>query len=625
MKKQKGTLKQLGKIFLVLLMIFSQLRTPIIVLADELEEKTIIEDKKEESTEETSTENQINNKEESTSENTTLENIKEENTTSENTEQTTEENITTEQTKNEKLTPEEYKYTLTIYGEETTEYTIEDNKVVTIHQEYNAPEGSYKFSNTEETIDFTNKLFGIYTYKYSVLSNEDELLDEKEITIIYNGDNSEILSQYTETAIIGNIIAIFGKNQKMTKSEFISSFDTTNLQNDYNAKIILKNQEGNELADDDEIDSSTIIVLTNDEIEEEYEIYVVGDLNDDGILNIEDSKIVIDHILSGDYDDEEGVPFYTIQEAASSIYIDGIWNENPEIHDTLTNSLVNKTEIYNGEELEVKYYIHGFDKDKLNGIYGIINYNKEVLELTSVEINSLYGDVDKEKNIGRFAYLLDNYNSEDVLMTIKFKAINTGESNISIDNIDTSYLGVKLNLDDSVSTTVNVIEAGTGGDVEPAPEQTTKEETVTQTPTPVETSLRPIALSSDSLIKSLKIKGYEIDFNPHKFEYAIKVKNKVTSLDLEIVLSDPSAKYKVNGNKNFKVGSNTVEIVVTAEDGSTSTYKIDVEREKSSKKVIKEEKEEKNNSSKAIIIALIVLVIIGLIYVIFKDDEDDKK
>ena len=136
--------------------------------------------------------------------------------------------------------------------------------------------------------------------------------------------------------------------------------------------------------------------------------------------------------------------------------------------------------------------------------------------------------------------------------------------------------------------------------------------------------LTVVSLSSDSFINSLKIDGYEIDFDKAKYDYNISVPYDINSLDLEIVLSDSDASYEIFGNDSFKVGKNVVSIVVTALDGSNSTYTINVNKEE---KVLEEEsvEEETSNSSRVVIIILIILVIIGLIYVIFKDDEEDEK
>ena len=199
-----------------------------------------------------------------------------------------------------------------------------------------------------------------------------------------------------------------------------------------------------------------------------------------------------------------------------------------------------------------------------------------------------------------------------------------------IDDIKASN-GVEVNLNDNISTIVKISEYGKGGDVEENQNSVTTTQNTDSTPavqlvnlvaTPTTTvTAKTIKLSSDNLIKTLKIKGYTIDFDPNKLEYSIKVKNNTKSLDLEIVLSDENASYEVSGNQNFKVGENLVTIKVTAEDGSERTYTLKVTKEKSKDT----EEQEEENSSKTIIIILIILVIIGLIYVIFKDDEEDSK
>ncbi len=583
MKKQKNILTRLSKVLLVFLMVFSQMYAPIEVLAEQLE-----------STESTEEKDTIKNTEQ-------LENGE-------------------EVTQGEEIkTTKEYTYTVTVNGEEVETYTVtNDNKVIKIHQEYDKEEGTYKFEHdlVDEEIDFTNKLYGTYSMTYQVLSNEDEVLETKKITINYIGDNSEILNNFTSSSeVIANYIIMDGKNKNLTVEEVLSNFDIKALEEKYDAKLIIEDSDGIVQTDTSEVTSDSKIILTNGIVTEEFSLLIIGDYNEDGILNIEDSKWIVDSILK----EEESI--FSILDATNSVYTTGIWNETEETKDTLSNNLVNKVEIYNGDELEVKYHITGFEYDILNGIEGKINYNKEILELESVDIENIYGNINEE---GKFAYLLENYNSEDILMTIKFKAIKAGKSNISIDEIIGSVNGTKANLEDSVFTTVTVIELGKGGDVaeevENQPVTTSNVEVIK----PITTSyIKTISLSSDSFIKTLEIKGYNIKFDSNIYEYSLKVKNSVKSLDLTVILNDSNASYTVTGNENFKVGENTINIVVTAEDGSTSTYTLKVTREKANKEEEKENDEK--NSSRTVIIILIILVIIGLIYVIFKDDEEEKE
>ena len=642
MRKQKNKTLWIGKILLVLLMIFSQMYAPIEVLAEEIvnnEEPAITEelDNNEKDLEktETSTENTETVEEKETPlDNTETTGKKEEQTNVENTEETTNENTeTTENGKNDESTPEDttenksYTYKVLINDEEVEEYTIDsETKKVTIKQSYDGEIGTYHFSNPNETeeLDYTNKLYGKYKKEYKVLSTSEEELDAKTITLNYEGDNSEILDKLGEDVYVGeHTIFVVGETSEITVGEVLEKFNLTELQSQYSARLIARDENGNELEATDKVNQKTVFILTNDEVEDEFSVNIYGDYNDDKILDKEDAKKIVDIILEKKENEEEQ-PFESILDAGNTIYWTGKWDEVTEIHDKLYNSITNKSEVYRGEEFEVKYFITGFDKDAINGIEGKLLYNKEILELVNIEIEKEYGSINDE---GRFAYLLDNFHSEDAIMTIKFKAIKVGEANISIENILASIGGLSAELEETIVTSVTVIEAGKGGDVEESSATTTPQTTTSPAPTPVvrESSsyIRPIAKSSDSKIKYLEIEGYKIEFDPNKYEYSIKVKNNVKSLNLNVVLNDSNATYEVFGNENFKVGENTVKIVVTAEDGSTSTYTINVTREAKEKDEEKEVEEKK--SSKTIIIILIILVIIGLIYVIFKDDEEDKK
>ena len=591
MKKGIKTLEKIGKIFLVLLFSFSQLSFPIEVLADELSEENQapVEETKEQQEDEIA---KFSNEEIEPTENETssLENTEEE------TPVVDEEEIITK-----------------INGEETNEYTLTsdaEDKVVTI---------SYGYSNDlkEEQIDFSKKLYGDYYYTYNL--SETKSIN---ITIHYEGDNNDILNHYISSSLTveNNIIKINGAKEGITKQDFLNHINIQALEEDYEVEF------GIDLMNDtDLIQNGTIAVLTSNDtlspIEIQYQIQINGDYNQDGLVNEEDSLFIVDEILNNSSDTN-----LDIITATNPVFKTGSWKNDLIAQDELENSLVNKKEINKGEELVVKYYITGLEKDQLTGIEGNINYNKELLELMNVEVTSaLYGGANANNH---FAYLLDNYTSNGIFMTLTFKTLKAGEANISIDDIKAS-LGVEAKIDSSIAATVTINDYGKGGDVEE--EQTTNNNVSTPSPVPSTSIITPtkvnnvvaqtIKLSSDNLIKNLTIKGYTIDFDTNTLEYKIKVKNQVKSLDLEVTLNDQSASYEISGNKNFKVGENIVTIKVTAEDGSTRTYTLKVTREKAEEI---EETEEKS-SSKTIIIILIILVIIGLIYVIFKDDEEDNK
>lgn len=111
------------------------------------------------------------------------------------------------------------------------------------------------------------------------------------------------------------------------------------------------------------------------------------------------------------------------------------------------------------------------------------------------------------------------------------------------------------------------------------------------------------ALSSNSKLKSLTISGYQINFNSNTFEYNIKIKGE-DNLKITYTEDDTKSNVTITGNQNIKNGS-IITITVVAEDGTTSKYKINIE------------KDNKNNiiilSSIAILTALVIILTIWLI------------
>ena len=600
MKGKIKTIEKIGKILLILMFSFSQLSFPIEVLADELIEanETTMETNDEVKDTEEQDENVLE-KSDALEENSVLEKNTDVSSYSLNQEDNTDEGV---------VDPvEEVK--VTINGNSGNEYTLTgDVDDLMIHV-------SYEYSNQtyNEDIDFSDKLYGDYQFSYTIPDTSEKV----EILIHYVGSNDSIIANYLpqNVSLENGTLVVLGSFEGIYEEPFLAEFDWDNLMDAYNVTGYSTSlEDGVHLIAD-----GTRLFIQTDQFEISYPIHVIGDYNQDGVVDIHDSLFIMDNILGAKEN-----RIYNILDATNPVFFTGKWDNDVVANDNLQNSLVSKKEVYNGDELVVKYYINEFDKDKLTGIEGDISYNKDLLELTKVEVTDGFGDVSEDDH---FAYLLDEYHSNGLFMTLTFKTLKPGEASISIDNILASN-GVAVNLDSSVSTTVMIYEDAKGGDVEDSKgtnslvnnEQTTSSENAVVMPVVSSVVARTVALSSDNLIKSLKIKGYDISFDPNTLEYSLKVKSSVKSLDLDIVLNDENASYEVSGNQNFKEGLNTVTIKVTAEDGSERTYTIKVNKEKANK----EEKEEKN-SSKTIIIILIILVIIGLIYVIFKDDEEDKK
>lgn len=90
------------------------------------------------------------------------------------------------------------------------------------------------------------------------------------------------------------------------------------------------------------------------------------------------------------------------------------------------------------------------------------------------------------------------------------------------------------------------------------------------------------AKSSDATLKSLSIEGQTIEptFSSEVINYTATVENTVANINILAEANSSVAQVTGTGNKALTEGSNTYEVVVTAEDGSTTkTYTISVTRQ----------------------------------------------
>lgn len=88
--------------------------------------------------------------------------------------------------------------------------------------------------------------------------------------------------------------------------------------------------------------------------------------------------------------------------------------------------------------------------------------------------------------------------------------------------------------------------------------------------------------STDSSLKGLSVEEGAItpEFNKDVKEYTLTVPNEIGGANVTAIPNDSKATVSVTGNVGLKEGENTVTILVTAEDGSTSKYLIRVMRER---------------------------------------------
>lgn len=102
--------------------------------------------------------------------------------------------------------------------------------------------------------------------------------------------------------------------------------------------------------------------------------------------------------------------------------------------------------------------------------------------------------------------------------------------------------------------------------------------------TPTEEEL----MKANASLSALEIKGQKIEFNQEEVKYYLDVAYDIKELEVTATAVNPNAQVQVSGNDKLIVGKNTVNIVVTAEDTTTTkTYSIMVTRLPENKKIIK--------------------------------------
>ncbi len=93
-------------------------------------------------------------------------------------------------------------------------------------------------------------------------------------------------------------------------------------------------------------------------------------------------------------------------------------------------------------------------------------------------------------------------------------------------------------------------------------------------------TIKDVALSNNANLKSLSLSKGTLSpaFNANRTSYTATVTNDVTTLNVYANTSDAKAKITLNKPAALNVGKNTIEVVVTAQNGGQKVYKIVVTR-----------------------------------------------
>ena len=658
MKKLGKKLNKFMKLFLAFGLLFNNLTSLSIVFADEItgedtEIKENIDDEKVTTTEEKikDTENNTDEKTDATEEKTENTDAVEE-TTGENEEITTEEGTHTEEVTNE------VSFAYEVYADDAK---FEDDY------------GWVELDKSVQKLDIMAKLSGVEAtedYKYVFEGNEytaKELLNGvviKSLTFdgyLYGIFELEITGTLTDPE--GNTTPYemtygIGHGTDTDNDEALSAVNndyvfasgvltTTNYDEEI-LNAIVKEAFPNASV---EINGSDLSLEDSHGAYAWYGIVTKGDVNGDGKIDQDDLDLLISQVLgleeTTENSDVNGDGEVNDLDAAYlKLMLETGYTENiSEDEATIKAKFGEFTgPVKVGDEFTLDYMVT-LSEYTINGISGLVKYDKNLLDLVSAEAKVFnLGDMNEDKFLYLGEYLdLDIEPVEDengdmlfnedgspklifndvdyVLITLTFKALAAGEANVSMDEV--KYYDFDVYYTPEGDTNIDVI----------------------------------IEDEEENPFESITVAGYNVDLST----YEVTVPNDVKASDLEYVLANDNYNVLVDAPEELAEGENTIVITLTDLEGNEKTYTIKVTREAApveetvtetvtpvtyqeyntdnrepevivtpgdeeddNKKADETTEEKANNVSRIVIIILILLAIAGLIYLIFKDDDDEE-
>lgn len=185
----------------------------------------------------------------------------------------------------------------------------------------------------------------------------------------------------------------------------------------------------------------------------------------------------------------------------------------------------------------------------------------------TIKGNDLAGRFDLSSSNSSVASLSNNslfIDNNSTSITITAKSVGTATITIIPTDV-TAYDNNTITGNKTITITVNnkpTSNPSTGGN----------NSGTTTNPTPTKKK------STNNYLSSLTIEGYTLDkeFKKEETEYSIMVENDVNKIKINAQLDDSSAKVTGIGEVEVKEGINKLEIKVTAENGSTRIYTLNV-------------------------------------------------
>ena len=175
--------------------------------------------------------------------------------------------------------------------------------------------------------------------------------------------------------------------------------------------------------------------------------------------------------------------------------------------------------------------------------------------------DSILGDSSQGQTVASYA---ENSGKTSVTNSWTFKAKSSGSVTFSIPSIVVYAFDddSEMSLGGSTSASINVIKPSNNGN--------------NGSNNGNNGGHSDYKYSDDNNLSSLNIEGFDIDFDSSVTEYSVSVPNDTKKVKIGATANDGNASVSGIGDYDVKEGNNEIKIVVTAENGDTKTYKINV-------------------------------------------------
>lgn len=410
-------------------------------------------------------------------------------------------------------------------------------------------------------------------YISNIIENYDEVIFDLLLNYSPAGSNNNYDSQYEFDGdlykIVEGLYGVFDYDLDLGYGTTVLELKESILNDSIYSfnSVQIKNEDGS-IADDSKLlETGMILSIKLLNLEINYHIIVKGNLvNENGIIDANDfdeiilialemSEIPKLYSIAADIVEDKVINIFDVANLLS--YYENVEQEQNR-YQTEINLVSNYTDVNVGDIFTVQLISNGTES-LLTGLEGILNFDPTMISLENVYFNGnitdWFGNMNLDsssKLFGKFIYLgTDSISENENILTFEFKALKDGNINISLNE------PLAVNNFNEVMLVNNE-------------EENTKAYELNITSHRV--------LSSNANINSISLSSGSIspNFSPDITSYQLFVPSYVNSLTIDGVLADMLA--STDGFKTYELLNNytSIELVVTAEDGTTKTYTINV-------------------------------------------------